>query len=87
MRLEGTVYQGDLVINRQTLTLAEDSSSFTKRLDRTLLALTKALNVPIPIWLQKNTREFTHFRQTMFFPEQFAETVNFSYLQIKLIEN
>ena len=87
MRLEGTVYQGDLVINRQTLALSKEGQSFTKQLDRTLLALTKALNVPIPIWLQKNTREFTHFRQTMFFPEQFAETVNFSYLQIKLIEN
>jgi hypothetical protein len=39
--------------------------------------------VPTPIWLEKNTREFARFHQTIFFEGQFTDRVPFDRLQIR----
>lgn len=85
MRLEGTVFQGDSRLGMTTVDVPEVSASFAHNLDEALLMLCKQLNIPLPIWLKKNTREFVRFRQTAFFPDQFEEAVTFSQFMIKLL--
>lgn len=85
MRLEGSVYKRDSILDLQSVEVSEDETvSLSKRWDVALLALCKKMNVPIPIWLKKNSREFINFHQTMFTAEQFAEDVNFDIFQVKL---
>ncbi len=86
MRLEGIVYQGDRRLGMQIVEIEEVSESFSKNLDTALLRLCKDLQLPIPIWMRKNTREFARYHTTQFFPEQFTEEVYFSAFQIKLLE-
>ena len=44
------------------------------------------LDLPLPLWLEKNTREWDEFGQTRFFPDAFFETVEFERLEIEYID-
>lgn len=85
MRLEGIVTKGDVRLGMAWVELVEDES-FTHSLDQALLALCKDLGLPLPLWLDKNTREFVRYRQTSFFPEQYTEKVKFDQFHIKLLD-
>ena len=85
MQLEGTVLKGDSRLGMETIEILEESDSFSHNLDQALFKLCKILNIPLPLWLKKNTREFVRFRQTSFFPDQFTEEVKFDQFYIKLL--
>lgn len=46
-----------------------------------------ALDLPKPIWLDKNQREWDEFGQTRFLPDAFFETVHFERLEIEYIDS
>lgn len=86
MKLEGTLYWENRPVARQTREIPDEGKSFVFHLDRCLLALCKDLEIPLPVWMGKNTREFAAYHQTVFFKEQFSETVLFDRLQIRMTE-
>ena len=45
-----------------------------------------ALDLPKPIWLDKNQREWDDFGQTRFLPDAFMESVPFQRLEIEFID-
>ena len=45
-----------------------------------------ALDLPEPIWLEKNEREWKEFGMTRFLPDAFFETVPFERLEIEYID-
>jgi len=85
MRLEGKLFKGNLMTREAVVTRNDPEASFVKELENALIDLCHALDVPIPLWLSKNTHEFAAFRQTMFFSDQYTETVHFDRFQIRLI--
>jgi len=85
MRLEGKLFKGNLMTREAVVTRNDPEVSFVKELENALIDLCHALDVPIPLWLSKNTHEFAAFRQTMFFSDQYTETVRFDRFQIRLI--
>jgi hypothetical protein len=86
VKLEGKLFRANLLIADAVAERREDSGSFVKDLDDCLLQLCRELEVPIPIWMEKNTQEFARFRQTIFFEEQFTDKVHFNRFQIKLLK-
>ncbi len=87
MRLEGRIYAGKDVLSLSVETVElQEGLPLTTCLDRALVKICHNLQLPSLNWLSKNTREFSRYRQTIFFPEQFNEPVNFSQFEIKLIE-
>ena len=87
MKLEGRVLIENILINSAVIEHSNPDAGFSKELDECLILLLRALNVPTPLWLNKNTHEFAAFRQTVFFADQFTDEVNFDRFQIKLIES
>ena len=85
MRLEGKLFKGNLMTREAVVTRNDPDVSFVKELENALIDLCHALDVPIPMWLSKNTHEFAAFRQTMFFSDQYTEAVHFDRFQIRLI--
>lgn len=85
MRLEGCLHKGPVAYAHTTVQLEHREDGFAKSLDRALLKLCKDMGIPLPIWLQKNTKEFARFHQTYFFKEQFADKTNFDSFQITLL--
>ena len=46
----------------------------------------RVLDLPKPLWLPKNQREWEEFGQTRFLPDAFMEQVDFDRLEIEYIE-
>ncbi len=86
MKLEGTVFRANLTIADTIVEQTDLPGSFVKQLEKCLIKLCRELEIPIPLWLEKNTREFAKFHQTIFFEEQFTEHVNFNRFQIRLLK-
>lgn len=88
MRIEGTIVKAGEVRGISSVSLSDDRRlPFSSRLDQALLQLCKDLAIPLPIWLQKNSREFAPYHQTVFPAEQFAEKVRFDYFYLRLIDD
>ena len=80
---------GNIIKDRRKLmeAVAESTSediSFRDRLEACLLELCKSLDIPAPLWFEKNTREFAAYRKTFFSKEQFIEKVWFDKFEIIL---
>ncbi|MHB1454546.1 MAG: hypothetical protein ACYCYM_11415 [Saccharofermentanales bacterium] len=86
MRLEGKIFRANLLIADAVIERQETAGSFVKDLEACFILLCRELEVPIPLWLGKNTHEFARFRQTIFFEEQFTEKVLFDRFQIRLLK-
>lgn len=87
MKLEGRIFLQNHSLRDAVVEMDNPGDlHYVELLDRILIELCHQLEVPLPIWLEKNTREFVRFRQTLFFSGQFTEPVKFDRFQIRLIE-
>ena len=78
---------GNRLLEVKEVTIETDPDQpFSKNLETALVLLCKELDVPVPVWMKKNTREFAAFYQTVFFAEQYQEKVRFDRFQIRLTE-
>ncbi len=85
MILEASLYVANIMTAQITVNEDRPDLRFSKQVEVCLLKLCKELQIPIPLWLQKNSQEFARFHQTIFFKESFGEAVNFDRLRIKWI--
>ena len=58
---------------------------FSAELSEAIIILCREMDIPVPMWMKKNTHEFAAFHQTIFFDEQYPEKVKFTSFQIKMI--
>ncbi len=63
----------------------EEAHSFRDKLEKCLIDLCAVMEIPVPLWLKKNTRELAIFRKTFFTSEQFIEKVWFDKFEILLL--
>lgn len=54
---------------------------------QTLSEMCREFDIPSPIWLGKQEREFENFRLTSFGPENFVEEIHFQKLEIEFLED
>jgi hypothetical protein len=85
IRLEGKLFKANIVAFQAVVESGGEEETFVKELEKTLILLCRALDIPIPLWLSKNTHEFAAFRQTIFFSDQFTDEVSFDRFQIRLL--
>ena len=86
MKLEGKTFKMNVVLQIHVVEHVNAKASFVKELDEALVQLCREMNVPFPLWLSKNTREFAQFHQTTCFEDQFSDNkVPFDRFMIKMI--
>ena len=68
--------------------VAEDSSAKnrTGKVLSSLEVLAHEFDLAVPIWLDKNIRDFKRVSKTRFTSDSFVEQINFDYLEIQVIE-
>lgn len=86
MRLEGRTFKGNTILNVCVVDHTNEDVRFSKELEEALILLCAEMDIPIPMWLSKNTHEFAVFRQTIFFSEQYNQKVGFDRFQMRLLE-
>ena len=84
MKLEGRLFVANRMTEiKEVETPDKEGEPFSVRLERALVELCRQMDIPVPMWMKKNTHEFAAFRQTIFFKEQYTEKVRFDRFQIK----
>ena len=86
MKLEGRVFRANLLLSNITVEQPDTGEKFVPQLERCLIELCHSMDIPIPLWMKKNTHEFACFHQTVFFAEQFTETIRFDRFQINWLD-
>ncbi|NSW91126.1 MAG: hypothetical protein HPY74_10735 [Firmicutes bacterium] len=84
MKLAGKLIKGTKIAKKAFFEKNDNSMSYTDMLEECLIGLCKELDIPVPIWMKKNTHEFAAFQRTFFSNDQFAEKVNFDRFEIRL---
>ena len=72
------------IVRESNSTDNDNEHSFRDKLENCLVELCSNLEIPVPLWLKKNTRELGVFRKTFFTTEQFIEKVWFDKFEIYL---
>ncbi|HEY8500272.1 MAG TPA: hypothetical protein VIL89_06610 [Clostridia bacterium] len=85
MKLHAKIIKGTKTLAEEELFISEDES-FQKQLEQCFIELCKKMEISVPIWLKKNTREFTRFGRTSFNSDQFFEPVDFDQFEIKFMK-
>lgn len=85
MVLEGKLFVANRMIDIKEIVYEEKGVRFSVELEHALVLLCRELDIPVPMWMVKNTHEFAAFHQTIFFSEQYTEKVRFDRFQIKLL--
>ncbi|HBN84756.1 MAG TPA: hypothetical protein DDZ89_13025 [Clostridiales bacterium] len=84
MNITGKLLKNNRIISMDQAINEDTSLNMTRQLEACLLDLCKSFNIPLPIWMKKNTKEFAHFKKTVFTSEQFLERVNFDSFVIEM---
>ncbi|MGI6777855.1 MAG: hypothetical protein ACOX7R_07495 [Acetivibrionales bacterium] len=84
MKLYGDIKKGTKIIKHLLVESNNEGLSFHDALEENFVTLCRELDIPVPLWLKKNTVEFASFRRTFFPKEQFIEKVNFDRFEIRL---
>lgn len=58
----------------------------TKKVFSALETLSHEFDLPVPIWLDQNVRDFKRHAKTRFTQDSFLEAIDFDYLEIHIIE-
>lgn len=84
MILSGNLKKNTTILKETAVEHVDETLSFTDLLEKCLVDLCKELDIPVPLWLEKNTREFVNFHRTFFSGEQFIDRVFFDKFEIRL---
>ena len=88
MKLEGRLFVANRMTEiKEVETPDNEGEAYSVRLERALVELCRQMDIPVPMWMKKNTKEFAAFGQTIFFREQYTENVRFDRFQIRVRED
>jgi hypothetical protein len=85
VKLIAKTMKGTMIVMEDESVL-EKEGRFQKQLEASLIEVCKKMDIPVPMWLGKNTREFVRYKWTSFNSDQFFEPVQFDRFEIRLEE-
>jgi len=85
-KLEGRLFLGNRMTEIYSVEMKDDDRPVSQRLEEALIELCRIADIPVPMWMKKNTGEFAAFRQTIFFREQYTDKVRFDRFQIRMTD-
>lgn len=84
MILIGKLVKGTNTIKESTFQSDDEEVTFRDLLEEGLITLCRELEIPVPLWLKKNTTEFARYRRTFFTSDQFVEKVRFDKFELRI---
>lgn len=77
MILYGKLMKGNMPLKEAKAESLDNDKPFHDQMEEAFVRLCRSLDIPVPIWLKKNTREIAGYRKTYFEKEQFLEDTIF----------
>ncbi|MCX7748418.1 MAG: hypothetical protein N2645_16260 [Clostridia bacterium] len=82
MKLYGKIFKEAKIIREALVEREDGKASYRDLLEGCLIDVCRELEIPVPLWLKKNTSEYAAYRRTFFSNEQFVEKVTFDKFEI-----
>jgi hypothetical protein len=84
LKLYGKLIKQTKTIKETFAEQNDDSISFREQLELCLIQVCKELDIQVPLWLKKNTKEFVNHHRTFFTSEHFVEKIYFDKFEIRI---
>lgn len=84
MKLYGKLIKQTKIIKETFAEQNDDTVSFRDQLEQCLIQVCKELDIQVPLWLNKNTKEFVNHHRTFFTSEHFVEKIDFDKFEIRI---
>lgn len=85
-RMSGSIQREGRTLRSCVSRQEDESLSRTRHVIEALREISEHLDLPVPIWLSKNIREFQRKSRTDFRQDSFLEHIPFDVLHIEVIE-
>ena len=84
MILYGKLIKQTKIIREATVSQNDESIPFRDQLELCLIQVCKELDIQVPLWLKKNTKDFVNHHRTFFTSEHFVEKIYFDKFEITI---
>ncbi len=84
MLIYGKLIKNNLIICEEKAEYTDKDMTFQQKLTSCLVDICKKMDIQVPIWMSKNTKELANFSKTFFTDEQFMEKVYFDRFEIEM---
>lgn len=84
-RLMGSIYSNTHIL-KSTVICDDSQSTRAKKVFQALENICREFDLPSPIWLDANIKDFQKFSKVRFSQDNFIEIIDFDYLQLQVIE-
>lgn len=85
-RLWGKLIQDNHLLKDFVVENPDPLETRTHKVFQALEVLAREFDLPVPIWLDTNIKDFKRNARTKFRQDSFVETINFDFLEIQIIE-
>ena len=84
MKLYGKLIKQTKIIKEVVAEQNDEAVAFRDQLEQCLIQVCKELDIQVPLWLKKNTKEFVNHHRTFFTSEHFVEKISFDKFEIRI---
>lgn len=85
-RMWGKIFHDNHLIRDYVVEKPDIYESRTHKVFQSLEELADQFDLPVPIWLDSNIKDFKRSSKTRFHQDSFVEAIDFDYLEIQIIE-
>lgn len=85
-RLWGKIFHDNHLLQDYVVENPSDGMTRTQKVFAALDTLAHEFDLPVPLWLDTNIRDFKRHSKTRFTRDSFVESIDFDYLEIQIIE-
>ncbi len=86
MRIWGKIIRDNHLL-KDTVVLLDGTERRTLKVFEGLRLICLEFDLPVPVWLDTNIREFQKIARARFRQDSFIEPISFDYLEIQVIED
>lgn len=84
MLIYGKLIKKNMILTEEKAEYTDSDMTFQQKLTNCLVDICKNMDIQVPIWMNKNTKELAKFNKTFFTDEQFMEKVYFDRFEIEM---
>ncbi|MDD2262156.1 MAG: hypothetical protein PHC31_05065 [Clostridia bacterium] len=84
MLIYGKLIKKNMILTEEKAEYTDSDMTFQQKLTNCLIDICKKMDIQVPIWMNKNTKELAKFNKTFFTDEQFMEKVYFDRFEIEM---
>lgn len=85
-RMWGKIFRDNHLLADYVVIDPDPEETRTHKVFHALEVLAHQFDLPVPIWLDSNIKDFKRHARTRFYQDSFMEAIDFDFLEIHMIE-